>query len=172
MERTQAIPPEHFSRILEQLQKSNAPVIIRDSKEKLNEFHKEGEEVYVYEINESTGERSNKQRVVDVTTIPELRRAIDPVMVELRKEFPDMTDEELEAEADGIKEMDRCIQLIKNTGFTEEEAFQLITSITEEDVKEHNSAEALANLLKQREAMFPKRSYYEFNKECAEETEE
>lgn len=160
-----AIPETHFARIMELLEKSDTPVLIRGNDNIQREFTKEGESVFVRDMKEPTGEFGERCEVLSVNELPELRRATDPVFVKLREEHPDMTDEELDIEAENIKEISKALETIVGLGVDREVAIEMIKSITENDIEEMNSAEALAKLLETREKMFGKHRESEENDE-------
>lgn len=156
---TEAVPPEHFSRILQLLQQSPVKeAMIRDKQDRLCRFVLEGEQVFMCDVNETTGEETNRREVVNVDSIPELRRAVDPIMQRLREEFPEMSEEQLEEEAEGIKAFDKAIQEMKCVGISEELAFRILKSIEESDLKDITSPEQLAQLFRDREMKFSEES--------------
>jgi hypothetical protein len=134
------VPDDHYAKLETLLETKVLGMEIKD---------KNGVPAYFYSKNGKIySEQSGlTQEVVKMSSIPDVKRQHDPfrehLMSRLRNDFPDCTQDELDAHADILTEANTTIKNLIAQGLPKEIAYRIVQTALEEDITDSNIDEKI-----------------------------
>lgn len=143
------VPDEHYIRIMTLLDESkDQSIYLKDKSAITHHFFKDGDDIYADK--EETDGNILKYKVMklsEANTFAEKNKQHSMIKNRVKSDFPDMSEDEVQAHADVLNEANESVKRLINSGMPKELAVKLISLVIEGGEKQFSTPEDIVKLI-------------------------